>query len=173
MKNYKIKISLVSAEGKLVFNTMLCIIFQYGWEPVLIKRILIDFETIQEKFTWFLGTGCWAFQKINLIRIFVKLKKFHIYDLWTIQYKVGRTLNQLPSFSYRVIVATLISVFVKILKDMYCILYNFYSQKNIISFDRVMRKSKILDKISKRIIQCLIDWLTLPMMINKITYFVN
>ena len=145
---------------------MLCIIFQYGWEPVLIKRILIDFETIQEKFTWFLGTGCWAFQKINLIRIFVKLKKFHIYDLWIIQYKVGRTLNQLPSFSYRVIVATLISVFVKILKDMYCILYNFYSQ-NIKSFDRVMRKSKISDKISWRIWQWIIDLITSSMIIKN------
>ena len=33
---------------KIVCNTMLYMIFQYGWEPVLIHRILIGFEAILE-----------------------------------------------------------------------------------------------------------------------------
>ena len=33
---------------EIVCNTMLYMIFQYGWEPVLILRILIGFEAILE-----------------------------------------------------------------------------------------------------------------------------
>ena len=33
---------------KVVGNTMLYMIFQYGWEPVLIQRISIGFEAILE-----------------------------------------------------------------------------------------------------------------------------
>ncbi len=40
---------------KIRYYTMIDIIFQYGWEPVLIHQILIGFEVIREKFSLFSG----------------------------------------------------------------------------------------------------------------------
>ena len=56
---------------KFCFNTMLYMIFQYAWEPVLIQRTLIGFEAILE---------------INTIRFFCKSKaSLHVL------FVVGRT----------------------------------------------------------------------------------
>ena len=45
--NLKLKF-LFDYSWKIVCNTMLFIIFQYGLEPVLIQRILIGFDAILE-----------------------------------------------------------------------------------------------------------------------------
>ena len=47
MYNYKVKYILIFVETG--YNTMLYIIFQYGWQPVLIQRILIGLEWIQAR----------------------------------------------------------------------------------------------------------------------------
>ena len=68
MENYKIETNLLNPDGpkarnnktginfmifiliswKIVYNTMLFMIFQYGWEPILIQRIFIGSEAILE-----------------------------------------------------------------------------------------------------------------------------
>ena len=50
---------------KIVRNTVVNMTFQYGWEPVLIQRILISFEAILENF--------YAFYVVIIITIIYKL----------------------------------------------------------------------------------------------------
>ena len=103
MKSFKIKSFLVSFEGPkttkanktgidfMIFililvenfcNTMLYIIFQYCWEPVLIQRKLIGFKAILKYIIWRLFQSCKPFQCSKVV-----FKDFQGWKgYWTVDY---------------------------------------------------------------------------------------